>query len=79
MAIFTIQLSNGVTEQVSIPGSEDLSKQQLQELLAWSNENSERRIKVQEQKRRYKTISARDAYNYMEAFQRRLAGEGKIF
>ena len=79
MAIFTIQLSDGTTEDVSIPGSEDLSPQHLQELLDWSRQNSEARAKVTEEKRRYKTIPAIQAYHHMKKFQRWLAGEGKVF
>jgi len=79
MAIFEIQLNNGLTEKVSIPGSEDLSRQHVQELLEWSKGNSEKRAVITEQKKRYKTISARDAYFHMKAFQKWLSGEGKVF
>jgi len=79
MAIFEIQLSDGTIDKVSIPGSEDLSSQQLSELLHWSKENSEKRALVTAQKKRYKTIPAIQAYQHMKAFQRRLAGHGKVF
>ena len=79
MARFTITLSNGQTEEVSIPGSEDLSPQHLQELLDWSRQNSERRTKVAAEKKAYKKIPAIQAYHHMRNFQRWLAGEGKVF
>lgn len=79
MAIFKIQLDNGLTEKVSIPGSEDLSRQQLQELLEWSKENSEKRAVITKQKKRYKTIPAVQAYHHMKNFQGWLQGEGKVF
>jgi len=80
MARFTITLSNGQTEEVSIPGSEELSKQHLDELLQWSKENSERRAKVTAQKKRYKKIPAVQAYHEMKRFRDWLErGEGKVF
>ena len=79
MAIYTIELSDGTTDKVSIPGSEDLSPQHLNELLDWSRQNSERRAVETAQKKRYKTISARDAYSHMKNFQKWLSGEGKVF
>ena len=80
MAIFELLLSDGTTDRVSIPGSEDLSPQQLSELLHWSKENSERRAKETAQRKRYKTIPAIEAHREMKRFRDRLQmGTGKIF
>jgi len=80
VARFTLQLSNGTTEEVSIPGSEELSKQQVDELLAWSKENSERRAKIQAQKKQYKRMPEVDAYREMAKFKIWLEeGIGKVY
>jgi hypothetical protein len=79
MDIHEITTKDGKTERVLIPGSEGMSRSQIQEILEWSKENSEKRKVVQGQKARYRKIPAIEAYHEMRRFREWMGGKGRIF
>jgi hypothetical protein len=79
MGIHTITTKDGRTEQVLIPGSENMSRAQLEEILEFSKQNSEKRETERKQRARYRKIPAIEAYREMKRFRDFLAGRGRIF
>lgn len=79
MIVHEITTKDGNVEKVLIPGSEDMSRSQLQEILEWSKQNSERQALEREQRARYRKIPAIEAFREMKRFRRWVAGEGRMF
>jgi hypothetical protein len=79
MAVHEITTKDGRIEKVFIPGSEDMSHSQLQEILEWSKENSDKREVERKQKAKYRKIPAIEAYQEMKRFKAWLNGKGRIF
>lgn len=79
MAIHEIVLESGKVEKLVIPGSENMSRNQLKEILEWTRGNSEKRETERQQRSCYKTIPAIEAYREMKRFQNWLRGQGRVF
>jgi len=79
MGMHAIVTKDGRVEQVFVPGSESMSHSQLQEILEWSKQNSDKRELQRKQKARYRKIPAIEAYRQMKRFRDWLEGKGKIY
>lgn len=79
MALHKITTKDGKVEEVLIPGSEEMSPTQLQEILEWTRLNSEKQEVARQQRARYRKIPAIEAYREMQRFKDWLAGKRRIF
>jgi hypothetical protein len=79
MAIHEITTKDGKVEKVFIPDSESMSRSQLEEILEWSKQNSDKREAERQQRARYRKVPAIEAYREMKRFKDWLAGKGRIY